>query len=551
MWDKYIATGEGDGNGNGMAPMALKHAASPRDSLSQAIKLAAVVPLVAFLGLWVPASAGALSRTTGKGAAFCARVISAGYPLGANLAGVWACGPLPGNSFPSYGDHFQPDGGFQCTELANRFLWDRWHIAPIFGYTLDGTNYAETLSKDRSVRLVANGTPGQPYVPGDIVSFRGTAGRELTGHVAVVIASTENALGNGTVTVMEENSPTKLAPRGEQTMTVSHWILSATRRSYVAPKNFDALANPPPTSPLAIVTTRLPAGVVGARYSATLEAFGGTSPYSWSLSAGRLPAGLILRTAGNLSGAPTEAGSRTFTVKVTDRVGVSVTRTLQLSVRSLSGMLKPFTAYQSSGPQGFWTWATSPSPCPQPASGETMYGVAIASTNDWDITSPDTEVPNVISIGLNNLGPGTYSVAITCREGPSGQSAPSQLPHIVATYPPLMLTVTSGFLPVSATPPSVAAGQTVTLTGTYPVGDGTGIATACLAGNQGNISKQVCSSAMHLAPGGHVAAQVTVPTGTVAGSYGFGISIEYDSSTGFPPERWGLSSSQAFVNVTN
>ena len=534
--------------------MAPKHART-RDSLSRAIKLGAVVLVLAFLGLWVPASAGALSPTTGKGAAFCARVTSAGYPLGASLAGVWACGPLPGASFPSYGDHFQPEGGFQCTELANRFLWVHWHIAPIFGSTLDGTNFAATLSRDRSVRLVANGTPGQPYVPGDIVSFRGIAGREPTGHVAVVVASTENAKGNGTVTIMEENAPATLAPRGEQTMTVSNWVLTATRRSYVAPKNFDALGSPPATRPLAIVTTSLPAGVLRTPYSATLHAIGGTSPYSWSLASGKLPPGLILRTAGSLSGTPTEAGTRTFTVRVTDRRGVSVTRTLRLAVTSPSGTMKPFTAYQSSGPQGFWTWATSPSPCPQPASGETMYGVAVASANTgtvtWTIMDPDTEDPNIISIGSGNLGPGTYSVAITCREGPPGQSTPSQLPHIVATYPPLMLTVTSGYLPVSATPPSVASGQTVTLTGTYPVGDGTGIATACLAGGQGNIPKQVCSPAVHLAAGGHVAAQVTVPTGTAAGSYGFGISIEYDSSTGFPPERWGLASSQAYVNVTN
>src|SRR5262249_55115153 len=42
--------------------------------------------------------------------------------------------------------------------------------------------------------------------------------------------------------------------------------------------------------PLTITTTTLPAATVGAAYTATLTATGGTPPYTWSIASGGLPA---------------------------------------------------------------------------------------------------------------------------------------------------------------------------------------------------------------------------------------------------------------------
>ena len=64
--------------------------------------------------------------------------------------------------------------------------------------------------------------------------------------------------------------------------------------------------------PLAITTASLPAGTVGAAYSATLAANGGTPPYTWSITSGSLPGGLTLSaTTGNITGMPTAAGTPT------------------------------------------------------------------------------------------------------------------------------------------------------------------------------------------------------------------------------------------------
>lgn len=70
---------------------------------------------------------------------------------------------------------------------------------------------------------------------------------------------------------------------------------------------------------LILTTTSLSNGTVGAAYSTTLAATGGVTPYAWSIVAGNLPAGLILNAqTGAISGTPTSAGTRNFTVRVTD-----------------------------------------------------------------------------------------------------------------------------------------------------------------------------------------------------------------------------------------
>ena len=81
-----------------------------------------------------------------------------------------------------------------------------------------------------------------------------------------------------------------------------------------------------------------PSGVVGTPYSVTLTAAGGTTPYTWSISAGSLPAGLTLNAStGVVSGTPTTAGTSSFTAQVTDSKGK--TATFATSITILSSML--------------------------------------------------------------------------------------------------------------------------------------------------------------------------------------------------------------------
>jgi len=71
-------------------------------------------------------------------------------------------------------------------------------------------------------------------------------------------------------------------------------------------------------TPLSITTSSIASAQQGTAYSATLAASGGTTPYSWSIKAGTLPAGLILNSSGQISGTPSMSGTFSFTAMVTD-----------------------------------------------------------------------------------------------------------------------------------------------------------------------------------------------------------------------------------------
>jgi hypothetical protein len=62
----------------------------------------------------------------------------------------------------------------------------------------------------------------------------------------------------------------------------------------------------------------LPGGEVYFSYSQVFNATGGTSPYTFAVTGGSLPAGLTLTSNGTLSGAPTVSGTFNFTVQATD-----------------------------------------------------------------------------------------------------------------------------------------------------------------------------------------------------------------------------------------
>ncbi len=97
---------------------------------------------------------------------------------------------------------------------------------------------------------------------------------------------------------------------------------------------------------LTMVTTSLPGGTVGAGYSATLQATGGTQPYVWSVTSGQLPAGLSLgASSGSVSGVPTASGTASFTVEVTDANSLvaSLGLTVNIAAAVTSGQAPPST----------------------------------------------------------------------------------------------------------------------------------------------------------------------------------------------------------------
>jgi hypothetical protein len=90
------------------------------------------------------------------------------------------------------------------------------------------------------------------------------------------------------------------------------------------------------TSPLAVVTTYLPAATAQTSYSDQLAAVGGTKPYSWSVAGGALPTGLTLKANGTISGKPGQSGTFDFTAEVTDADAATATASESITVTAPS-----------------------------------------------------------------------------------------------------------------------------------------------------------------------------------------------------------------------
>lgn len=75
-------------------------------------------------------------------------------------------------------------------------------------------------------------------------------------------------------------------------------------------------------APVTVSPPSLPAGTVGTPYLPIVTGTGGTAPYTYSIVSGALPSGLVINpNTGGISGSPTQAGTFTFTVQVTDALG--------------------------------------------------------------------------------------------------------------------------------------------------------------------------------------------------------------------------------------
>jgi Putative Ig domain len=116
------------------------------------------------------------------------------------------------------------------------------------------------------------------------------------------------------------------------------------------------------TTALTVSPTTLPNGTVGTAYSQTITATGGTSPYTFAVSGGTLPAGLTLTSGGVLSGTPTIAATSSFTIKATDTASNTGSQAYSVTIG-----VQPPTPVNDAGSQG------------------------ICTTNTYDVTANDTD----------------------------------------------------------------------------------------------------------------------------------------------------------------
>ncbi len=230
--------------------IAPSRAPRPRRLVRVAVAVLAAAPLVVASSLFSGSPAGATSRRphVAPGDAIAAPATTAAWCIehGSALVG-WSgtfpdlplCGPGPdyGGTW-SYVVEPGPDGevgaryynatpGFQCVELADRWLAVADGLAPVLAEGSQvAMNYHAAYPAD--TRLVENGSPqavGHPPLRGDVISFSEVPDFQdpTDGHVAIVVSSHWDArTGNGVVEIAQQN----VAPGGmRRALLLEDWRL--------------------------------------------------------------------------------------------------------------------------------------------------------------------------------------------------------------------------------------------------------------------------------------------------------------------------------------
>jgi hypothetical protein len=214
--------------------------------------------------------------------------------------------------------------------------------------------------------------------------------------------------------------------------------------------------------PIAITSSALSAGTNGSSYSSLLQASGGTTPYTWSVSAGSLPAGLSLASStGLISGTPTATGTTNFTVTVIDAGNPVQTASVPVSIVVAAAAPPALAITTSSMPAG--TNGTSYSNALQASGGTSPYA--------WSISGGSLPAGLTLNqaTGLISGTPttnGTSSFTATVADGGSPAQTKSVPLSIVIAAPAAQA------LTINATLPSATAGtgysSAMTATGGTP-----------------------------------------------------------------------------------
>ena len=328
-----------------------------------------------------------------------------------------------------------------------------------------------------STSALPSGTVGAVY---------GATITALGGQVPYSFAVTSGSLPAGLTlssTGSVSGAPT-VAGSSSFTVTVSD------AQSHAASQSFSISIVPGTTSPITITPASLSSGTAGTAYTATFAAANGTSPYTFSVASGTLPAGLTLSTAGVLSGTPTMAGTSTFAINAVDSKGLKATvsytltiapKHVSISMTSLpNGVIgTPYTATIAAAngtpPYSFAiTTGTAPAGLALSSAGILSGTPTTAATSTFTVTVTDSTgqtAPASFTILVTKtaltpltLGPATLPAAIvntayTTTLQAAGGTAPYTIAQTSGTLPSGLTLTSAGVL--SGTP---AATGTYTFT---------------------------------------------------------------------------------------
>jgi uncharacterized protein YhjY with autotransporter beta-barrel domain len=232
---------------------------------------------------------------------------------------------------------------------------------------------------------------------------------------------------------------------------------------------------------LVINPATLPNGTVGASYSQSVTASGGTGPYTYSVSSGSLPTGLSLNTStGAITGTPSAGGTYTFTIHAVDSINNFGSRSYTVNIGTVSLTVNPAslpggsvgTPYSqtvsATGGTGTYTFSVISGSLPTGLSLNASTGAitgtpSAAATSNFTIQAIDgafntgtraytvTIAAVPLTVNPPTLPPATQGQAYTQTIIASGGTAPYSY-SLVAGALPGGLTLNTGSGVISGTP---------------------------------------------------------------------------------------------------
>ncbi|MEA9825471.1 putative Ig domain-containing protein [Xanthomonas campestris pv. raphani] len=242
---------------------------------------------------------------------------------------------------------------------------------------------------------------------------------------------------------------------------------------------------------LVLPASSLPAGTAGQAYSASITpATGGTAPYSYALTAGALPTGVVVDVAtGGLSGTPTVAGTFNFTLTVSDSTpspAAQASRSYTLTIAAPVIVVAPTalpaatrgTAYSqtlsASGGTAPYTYAVSAGNVPAGltlASNGTLSGTAtVEGSFNFTVTATDANTFTASqAYAVTVAGPNLALPASNLPAGTAGQAYTAAISPATGGTAPYSYALTAGALPsgVVLDAATGALSGTPTVSGTF------------------------------------------------------------------------------------